>query len=244
VGGGCVISIAAAQPTPPMDDLARHMFEPIEIFVNEEAVLDDFNDLLGKNPLDPLDAFGDTSADCKEGPPEDSESTDGSIAQDYLSSIDDMVESGEVSSSSSRCITPDPVLTCYVEPMNTTCLLSVSGSFEEGCNEASNGPSRERSSRGLQKSRRSRTLGGIAASTPTPGKLPRPCTCCRLAKVRCDRNDPCTRCIRLSIECTVPKSVPRGRPSRARLQERARLQGQAAKFGLQTGRVAHSSTSP
>jgi len=55
------------------------------------------------------------------------------------------------------------------------------------------------------------------------GKLSRPCTSCRSSRVLCDRGLPCRRCVRLGRQCTEPGSVPRGRPSRARLAERARL---------------------
>ncbi len=47
------------------------------------------------------------------------------------------------------------------------------------------------------------------------------CAACRYAKVRCDRSFPCTRCVRLGRDCVKPKNVPRGRPSKARLLERA-----------------------
>ena len=49
---------------------------------------------------------------------------------------------------------------------------------------------------------------------------------CRTAKVLCDREDPCTRCVRLGVECAIPGTVPRGRPSRARLAERAKAQAE------------------
>lgn len=80
------------------------------------------------------------------------------------------------------------------------------------------------------------------AQAQTPGKLPRPCMSCRLAKVLCDRNSPCTRCVRLGTECVIPKTVPRGRPSRARIEER-----QAAappKVSLQTFVPSPHSLSP
>merc|ERR1719240_433917 len=35
-------------------------------------------------------------------------------------------------------------------------------------------------------------------------KLPRPCVGCRTSKVLCDRHDPCKRCVRLGMECTIP----------------------------------------
>ena len=45
---------------------------------------------------------------------------------------------------------------------------------------------------------------------------------CRTIKVRCDREMPCTRCTTLGIECTIPKTVKRGRPSHVELEERRR----------------------
>ena len=53
----------------------------------------------------------------------------------------------------------------------------------------------------------------VLVPVPVPGYLPRPCTCCRNVKVRCDRRDPCGRCRRLGIRCTVPATVRRGRPT-------------------------------
>lgn len=50
-----------------------------------------------------------------------------------------------------------------------------------------------------------------------------PCSAgCRASRVLCDRGLPCLRCVRLGRECVEPGSVPRGRPSRERLAERAR----------------------
>ena len=43
-------------------------------------------------------------------------------------------------------------------------------------------------------------------------RLHRPCAACRLAKVRCDRLAPCTRCSHLKIMCQPPPHVRRGRP--------------------------------
>ena len=43
--------------------------------------------------------------------------------------------------------------------------------------------------------------------------------------MRCDKIAPsCSRCIRLGCECTIPKTVKRGRPSRAQVEERRRQQ--------------------
>ena len=58
-----------------------------------------------------------------------------------------------------------------------------------------------------------------------------------MAKVLCDRNSPCTRCVRLGCECKIPQSVPRGRPSRARLIERA-AQQKAEAAALQRQQVS------
>ncbi|KAL1511996.1 hypothetical protein AB1Y20_005271 [Prymnesium parvum] len=44
-------------------------------------------------------------------------------------------------------------------------------------------------------------------------ELHRPCAACRTAKVKCSRELPCTRCRRLSLFCTPPPTVQRGRPS-------------------------------
>ena len=41
-------------------------------------------------------------------------------------------------------------------------------------------------------------------------------TDCRSAKVRCDRTEPCGRCVRLNLYCYPPEAVQRGRPSRQR----------------------------
>ena len=55
----------------------------------------------------------------------------------------------------------------------------------------------------------------------TARRLSSRATGCRTAKVLCDRKIPCTRCTRLGVECTIPKTVARGRPTRARQLERA-----------------------
>lgn len=46
--------------------------------------------------------------------------------------------------------------------------------------------------------------------------LHRPCAACRTAKVRCDYQQPCSRCVRLGIGhlCAPPPDVKRGRPPR------------------------------
>ena len=66
-------------------------------------------------------------------------------------------------------------------------------------------------------------------------------------KVLCDRSNPCGRCTRLGIECTVPKTVPRGRPSR-RVAERARLakeaEAQAKKAGGKAAAKAPAAEKP
>ena len=43
--------------------------------------------------------------------------------------------------------------------------------------------------------------------------LPRPCMTCRKRRTLCDRRKPCSRCMRLGVECTLPPTVKRGRPS-------------------------------
>ena len=54
-------------------------------------------------------------------------------------------------------------------------------------------------------------MGAIGASE----ELPRPCAVCRVAKVLCDREQPCSRCRRLGFAhmCQPPPFVKRGRPS-------------------------------
>ena len=43
-------------------------------------------------------------------------------------------------------------------------------------------------------------------------RMNRPCTSCRVAKILCDRQLPCTRCVRLNMVCQAPAHVRRGRP--------------------------------
>ncbi|CAM9530033.1 unnamed protein product, partial [Choristocarpus tenellus] len=42
-------------------------------------------------------------------------------------------------------------------------------------------------------------------------KNERTCTSCRKSKVKCDRRAPCTRCVRLKMEC-IAQTRGRGRP--------------------------------
>ena len=58
-------------------------------------------------------------------------------------------------------------------------------------------------------------MGGGAEEPGARGTLHRPCSCCRTAKVLCDRLLPCTRCVRLNVghTCAPPPTVQRGRPS-------------------------------
>lgn len=49
---------------------------------------------------------------------------------------------------------------------------------------------------------------------------------CRAARVLCNRGWPCSRCERLGLECTVPKTVRRGRPTTAMVLERETLRKQ------------------
>jgi hypothetical protein len=55
-------------------------------------------------------------------------------------------------------------------------------------------------------------------------KLDRPCSACRLSRVRCNRMFPCSRCTRLGLECKQPRKVQRGRPSHKARLARAQLQ--------------------
>uniref|UniRef100_A0A7S2GPT2 Zn(2)-C6 fungal-type domain-containing protein n=1 Tax=Haptolina brevifila TaxID=156173 RepID=A0A7S2GPT2_9EUKA len=48
---------------------------------------------------------------------------------------------------------------------------------------------------------------------PMKMHLERPCTACRSAKIKCNREYPCRRCHWLGIACEVPPTVQRGRPS-------------------------------
>jgi len=70
---------------------------------------------------------------------------------------------------------------------------------------------------------------------PMSGKLSRPCKQCRISRVLCDRGLPCRRCTRLGCECVEPASVPRGRPSKKRLAERARLWGEQVPKQVRVG---------
>ena len=56
--------------------------------------------------------------------------------------------------------------------------------------------------------------GGDSSTSSSGGSgLHRPCSACRTAKVRCNREMPCSRCRRLGFTCAPPPTVPRGRPS-------------------------------
>lgn len=44
---------------------------------------------------------------------------------------------------------------------------------------------------------------------------PYSCATCRRRKVRCDRRDPCSGCIRSNIECVFPERAQRAKRSRA-----------------------------
>lgn len=65
------------------------------------------------------------------------------------------------------------------------------------------------------------------------GKLDRPCSACRLSRVRCNRMMPCSRCTRLGLECKQPRKVQRGRPSHKARLARAQLQAQQAQVEAQ-----------
>lgn len=95
--------------------------------------------------------------------------------------------------------------------------------------------------------------GSAAKAALDTGKLPRPCSSCRESRVLCDRATPCCgRCARLGRECTLPKSVPRGRPPGSKTgaaaraaenskptdeaQRQAASQRQAGAYGGRAGR--------
>lgn len=63
-----------------------------------------------------------------------------------------------------------------------------------------------------------------AGGAPTPA--PRSCVTCRRRKVKCDKNNPCSNCVRAKIECIFPGPgrAPRKsrKPSDAELLERLR----------------------
>ena len=68
-------------------------------------------------------------------------------------------------------------------------------------------------------------------SLPVEGDmLPRPCTRCRTSRVLCDRKHPCSRCVRLGYECTVPESVRRGRPPGSKGRKQGRHAANADTF--------------
>ena len=56
----------------------------------------------------------------------------------------------------------------------------------------------------------------LEAVAEPPRKLHRPCAACRSAKIKCDYQLPCSRCVRLGIGhlCAPPPDVKRGRPPR------------------------------
>lgn len=56
-------------------------------------------------------------------------------------------------------------------------------------------------------------------------QLHRPCATCRAARVLCDRQHPCGRCMRLNLEatCQAPPTVKRGRPPKDVQQKRLEL---------------------
>jgi hypothetical protein len=51
------------------------------------------------------------------------------------------------------------------------------------------------------------------------------CTCCRQKKVKCDRAEPCSRCVRVGAICVSlpPSGVPRGRKGGRRKRDRTIL---------------------
>ena len=67
----------------------------------------------------------------------------------------------------------------------------------------------------------------VGADGQPVAALHRPCTNCRASRVLCDRQLPCSRCVRLGLRatCQAPPTVKRGRPTfamqRVRLEENA-----------------------
>merc|ERR1719473_282996 len=173
--------------------------------------------------FDPILLNTDDEAGSAEDEAEDfaNESSNTSAHGSNSDAIDEVLADSRSSSPNPSAWVP-VFADAMVLPMSSGRSALIHDAIEDGDNDAgAEVTAQPERPRGLSaKAKRGR---GVADSSKLPpGKLSRPCTCCRVAKVRCDRNYPCTRCTRIGAECTTPKSVPRGRPSRARLAERAR----------------------
>ncbi|XP_014557401.1 hypothetical protein COCVIDRAFT_97148 [Bipolaris victoriae FI3] len=96
----------------------------------------------------------------------------------------------------------------------------------------------------------SRTANGPSPGTaPTPTPNPRSCITCRRRKVKCDKKNPCSHCVRAKIDCVFPGPGRAPRKSRkppdAELLERLRrLEGVVTSLNAQVeGHDSNSSTS-
>lgn len=87
------------------------------------------------------------------------------------------------------------------------------------------------------------TLSGpSSAGAPTPN--PRSCVTCRRRKVKCDKKNPCSNCVRAKIECVFPGPGRAPRKSRkppdAELLERLRrLEGVVSNLNAQVEEHEH-----
>lgn len=95
----------------------------------------------------------------------------------------------------------------------------------------------------------SRTANGPSPGTaPTPTPNPRSCITCRRRKVKCDKKNPCSHCVRAKIDCVFPGPGRAPRKSRkppdAELLERLRrLEGVVTSLNAQVeGHDSNSST--
>lgn len=67
-------------------------------------------------------------------------------------------------------------------------------------------------------------------SDPNAGK--RPCRLCRVSKVRCDRGDPCSRCVRLGLDCQEQEKQRRGGGQTARAHGHGHGHGRKGSMGV------------
>lgn len=91
----------------------------------------------------------------------------------------------------------------------------------------------------------SKTNGvGGASATGAPSPNPRSCVTCRRRKVKCDKKNPCSNCVRAKIECVFPGPGRAPRKSRkppdAELLERLRrLEGVVSSLNAQVEEHEH-----
>lgn len=100
------------------------------------------------------------------------------------------------------------------------------------------------------------SMAGSSTSTPAMGQKPsipypkkHPCVLCQQRKVKCDRNDPCSNCVKARTECVQPSTdLPRKRKRRFPETELlARLRKYEEYFkenGLDLDAVNHDAVSP